>query len=142
MAFYLLQVAYTPEAWAVQLHNPLDRREAVSSVVERLGGYIESAYYAFGDYDAILILEMPDNVSAAAFSLAVSAGKAVKAVKTTPLLTIEGGIAAMQQTRPRPTLLVNSRRLIANAIGGSFPGNAHGLSGLKRRMQGCFSAPL
>ena len=36
-------------------------------------------------------------VSAAAFSLAVSAGKAVKAVKTTPLLTIEDGVAAMQK---------------------------------------------
>ena len=82
MALYLLQVAYTPEAWAVQLNNPLDRREAVSPVVEQLGGYIESAYYAFGDYDAILIIEMPDNVSAAAFSLAVSAGRAVKAIKT------------------------------------------------------------
>jgi uncharacterized protein with GYD domain len=88
LAFYLLQVAYTPEAWAVQLHNPLDRRDAMSQVVERLDGYVESAYYAFGDYDAILIIEMPDNVSAAAFSLAVSAGGAVKAIKTTPLLTI------------------------------------------------------
>jgi uncharacterized protein with GYD domain len=97
MALYLVQVAYTPEAWAVQLHNPLDRREAVSQVVERLGGSIESAYYAFGDYDAILILEMPDNVSAAAFSLAVSAGGAVKAIKTTPLLTIEDGIEAMRK---------------------------------------------
>jgi uncharacterized protein with GYD domain len=97
MALYLLQVAYTPEAWSVQLSNPLDRREAVSQVVERLGGYIESAYYAFGDYDAILIIEMPDNVSAAAFSLAVSAGRAVKAIKTTPLLTIEDGIAAMRK---------------------------------------------
>jgi uncharacterized protein with GYD domain len=97
MALSLLQVADTPEAWAVQLHNPLDRREAVSPVVERLGGYIESAYYAFGDYDAILIIEMPDQVSAAAFSLAASAGRAVKAIKTTPLLTIEDGIAAMQK---------------------------------------------
>jgi uncharacterized protein with GYD domain len=97
MALYLLQVAYTSEAWAIQLQNPLDRREAVSPVVERLGGYIERAYYAFGDYDAILIIEMPDHVSAAAFSLAVSAGRAVKAIKTSPLLTIEDGIAAMQQ---------------------------------------------
>jgi uncharacterized protein with GYD domain len=97
MALFLVEVAYTPEAWAVQLHNPLDRREAVSPVVERLGGYIECAYYAFGDYDAVMIIDMPDNVSAAAFSLAVSAGRAVKAIKTIPLLTIEDGIAAMQK---------------------------------------------
>ena len=97
MALYLLQVAYTNEAWAVQLNNPLDRREAVSLVIERLGGYIESAYYAFGDYDVVLIIEMPDDVSAAAFSLAVSAGGAVKAIRTTPLLTIEEGIEAMKK---------------------------------------------
>jgi uncharacterized protein with GYD domain len=97
MAHYLVQVAYTPEAWAVQLHNPLDRREAVSQVVERLGGYVESAYYAVGDYEAILIIEMPDKISAAAFSLAISAGGAVKAIRTTPLLTIEDGIEAMRK---------------------------------------------
>lgn len=49
MALYLLQVAYTSEAWAAQLKNPLNRREAVSPVIERLGGYIESAFYAFGE---------------------------------------------------------------------------------------------
>jgi uncharacterized protein with GYD domain len=97
MALFLVQVAYTSEAWAVRLHNPLDRRKAVSQVVERLGGYIESANYAVGDYDAILIIEMPDHISAAAFSLAVSAGGAVKAMKTTPLLTIGDGFEAMRK---------------------------------------------
>ena len=62
-----------------------------------MGGRIESAYYAFGEYDVVGIMEMPDPVSAAAFSLAASAGGAVKAIKTTPLLTIEDGIAAMQK---------------------------------------------
>jgi hypothetical protein len=37
---------------------------------------------------------MPDNVSAAAFGMAVAAGGACKALKTTPLLTPEEGIAA------------------------------------------------
>jgi uncharacterized protein with GYD domain len=97
MSLYLVQVAYTNEAWAAQVHNPLDRREVVGPVIERLGGYIESAYYAFGDYDVVLIIEMPDDVSAAAFSLAVSAGGAVKALRTTPLLTIEEGIEAMKK---------------------------------------------
>jgi uncharacterized protein with GYD domain len=96
MALYLLQVAYTSGAWAAQVKNPQNRREVVSPVVERLGGHIESAYYAFGDYDVILIIDMPDNVSAAAFALAVSAGGAVKAIKTTPLLAIDDGIEAMK----------------------------------------------
>jgi uncharacterized protein with GYD domain len=66
-------------------------------VIERLGGRIECAYLAFGEYDVIGIMEMPDNVSAAAFSLASSAGGGFKAVKTTPLLTIDEGIEAMKK---------------------------------------------
>jgi uncharacterized protein with GYD domain len=44
-----------------------------------------------------VIFEMPDNVSMAAFALAAAAGGAVKAVKTTPLMTIEEGIEAMRK---------------------------------------------
>jgi hypothetical protein len=40
---------------------------------------------------------MPDNVSAAAFALAIAAGGACKNVKTTPLLTAEEGIKAMKK---------------------------------------------
>ena len=38
-----------------------------------------------------------DNVSMAAFALAVAAGGAVKASKTTPLMTIEEGLQAMSK---------------------------------------------
>lgn len=97
MAYYLLQAAYTPEAWAAMVKNPQNRLEAVRPVVERLGGKIEGGWLAFGEYDAILICQMPNNVSAAAFSMAASAGGAVKAVKTTPLMTIEEGMEAMRK---------------------------------------------
>jgi hypothetical protein len=40
---------------------------------------------------------MPDNVSAAAFSVAASAGGAIKAIKTTPLLSLEDGVEAMKK---------------------------------------------
>jgi uncharacterized protein with GYD domain len=97
MARYLFQAAYTSEAWAAQVKNPQNRIEVVRPVIERLGGRIECAYFAFGEYDVIGIMEMPDNVSAAAFSLAGSAGGGIKAVKTTPLLTIDEGIEAMRK---------------------------------------------
>lgn len=51
----------------------------------------------FGDYDVIFIMEAPDNVSAAAVSMAVSAGGAAKAVHTTPLMTIEEGVRAIRK---------------------------------------------
>jgi uncharacterized protein with GYD domain len=50
----------------------------------------------FGEYDIVAILRLPDNVSAAAFSLAAAAGGAVKALTTTPLLSVEDGMAAMK----------------------------------------------
>ena len=97
MARYLFQAAYTPEAWAAQINNPQNRVEALRPVIERLGGRLESAYYAFGDYDVIFIVEVPDNVSAAALSLAASAGGALKAVRTTPLMTLEEGMEALRK---------------------------------------------
>jgi len=97
MARYLFQASYTSEAWEAQVSNPQNRIDVIRPVIERLGGRLETAYLSFGDYDVVVIVEMPDAISAAAFSLATSAGGALKAIKTTPLLTIEEGIEAMKK---------------------------------------------
>lgn len=97
MARYLFQASYTNEAWATQVSNPQNRIDVIRPVIERLGGHLESAYLSFGDYDVVVIVEMPDNISAAAFSLATSAGGALKAIKTTPLLTIDEGLEALKK---------------------------------------------
>jgi uncharacterized protein with GYD domain len=97
MALYLLQVAYTPEAWAVQLKQPQDRVQIVGKLLERLGGRFVNAYFAFGDYDIVAVMDMPDNVSAAAVSMTVSAGGACKAIKTTPLMAVAEGMEAMRK---------------------------------------------
>ncbi len=62
------------------------REQAVTAAVKALGGKVEAFYFAFGQTDAILILDLPDNVTAAAVSLVVSASGA-GAIRTTPLLT-------------------------------------------------------
>jgi len=94
---YLLQVAYTPEAWASLVAQPNNRLDAVRPAVEKLGGKIVQGWFAFGDYDLIAVLEMPGNVEAAAFSLAAAAGGAVKSIKTTPLLSAAEGVEAMKK---------------------------------------------
>jgi uncharacterized protein with GYD domain len=94
---YLLQVAYTPEAWASLIANPHDRIDIVRPVVEKLGGKIAQGWFAFGDYDLVAIIDMPSNVEAAAFSLAASAGGGVRAIKTTPLLSTAEGIEALKK---------------------------------------------
>ena len=97
MAHYLFEVAYTPQAWATLLKNPHDRIEIVRPVLQKLGGDIESAYFAFGDYDLVGVMNVPSNVEAAAFSLAATAGGSIKTIKTTPLMTIQEGISAMKK---------------------------------------------
>lgn len=65
-------------------------------VVERLGGRIHGAWFSFGEYDFVAIAEIPNNVNAVTLFMATSAGGAVKAYKTIPLLTIEESIEAMK----------------------------------------------
>ncbi len=97
MPDYLIQVTYTPEAVATMLAKPQDREEVARSVIENLGGKIKGFWFAFGDYDVVIVATLPDNVSAAAHSMDVLAGGAVKMFKTTPLLSVEESIEAMKK---------------------------------------------
>jgi len=76
MSSYLLQAAYTPEAWANLVAQPQDRIDAVRPVVEKLGGKVVHGWFAFGDYDVVAIIDMPTNVDAAAFSIAAASAGA------------------------------------------------------------------
>jgi uncharacterized protein with GYD domain len=94
MAHYLIQVSYNNQGISDLVKNPQDRSTAIRSVIEGMGGRIESFYFAFGDYDAVVIAELPDNASAAAFAMAVGAGGAMRSYRTTVLIpTAEAGEA-------------------------------------------------
>ncbi len=97
MPFYLHQVSYTPEALARLIANPQDRFEAVRGPIEKLGGKVKDSYFAFGEYDAVLVTEMPDNMSAAAIALAFSAGGALRRCQTTALMTNVEALDAMRK---------------------------------------------
>ena len=99
MPTYLVQLAYTTEAWAAMVNQPQNRLEAVRPVVEKLGGKFEHAWLAFGEYDIVGVVELPENTDAAAFAMAVAAGGAAKAFKTTPLLSVEEGVEAMRKAQ-------------------------------------------
>ena len=97
MPSYLVQVSYTAEALAALIKKPQDRSDAVRKAIEKLGGSLNGVWLSFGDHDTITIIDMPDNTSAAAFALAIAAGGACKSVKTTPLLSVDDGMAAMKK---------------------------------------------
>ena len=89
MAKYLIVASYTAEGIkGVLSKGGSARRDSVAKTVADLGGQIESFYFAFGDEDAYVTVELPDNVSAAAIGMAVGASGMVR-TKTVVLLTPE-----------------------------------------------------
>ena len=97
MPLYMWQAAYNAEAWAALTEKPQNRVQVVRRVVERLGGKMRNAFFSFGEYDVVLIVEMPDNVSAAAMSMAIEAGGVIRNSRITVLLPPEDGLAAMKK---------------------------------------------
>jgi len=58
-----------------------------------------AAGYPFGDYDAIVLFEAPDDTTAAGFALAIAAGGAVKSAKTTRLLSGQEWIESLRKAQ-------------------------------------------
>ena len=99
MPIYMWQAAYTAEAWAAQLKNPVDRLATMGrACCEALGGKVIGTWYGFGDYDAVAIVEMPNAEAMSALALAMAAGGAMKSAKTTVLMTGAEAVAGMKRT--------------------------------------------
>ncbi|GIW05287.1 MAG: hypothetical protein KatS3mg060_0092 [Dehalococcoidia bacterium] len=96
MAYYMIQVAYSKEAWAALIKKPHNRMERLYAPLDRMEGRVIGSWLSFGDYDLVMILDLPDNAAAAAVAMTFAAGGATKSVKTTPLMTWEEGIQAME----------------------------------------------
>ncbi len=99
MPRYLYQASYTAESIAAQIREPQDRIEAVRPAIEAMGGSVLASGYPFGEYDALVIFEAPDDTTAASFALAVAAGGAAKSAKTTRLLSGEEWIEALRKAK-------------------------------------------
>ena len=90
MAKFLIQAGYSHEGIkGVIKDGGTGRRTAVEAATKSVGGRIEAFYFAFGESDVVAIVDAPDNVSTAAFALAVGATGALSSFKTTVLMTPE-----------------------------------------------------
>ena len=89
MPKYLIEASYTREGVnGVRTRGGSSRRDAVAHAVEGLGGSLESFYFAFGDHDAYVTVDLPDDAAAVAIALTVNAAGGAT-TKTTTLLTVE-----------------------------------------------------
>jgi uncharacterized protein with GYD domain len=75
MAKYMLQVKYTLDGVkGVLAKGGSARKTAAQAAAKSVGGKVDSFYFAFGENDAYVIADLPDNAAAAALALSVSAG--------------------------------------------------------------------
>ena len=98
MPKYLVQGNYVGEGIKGLLkEGGSSRRSAVEKLAKSMGGSVEALYYAFGDTDIYVILDLPDHASMTALALTVAASGAAR-VKTTVLMTPEEVDAAATKT--------------------------------------------
>lgn len=98
MPKFLFEAMYTQDGVkGVRTAGGTSRRDAVAQVAESVGGKLDSFHFAFGERDAYVIADLPDNESAAAVALTVNASGGAT-VKTVVLLTPEEVDAAAQRS--------------------------------------------
>jgi uncharacterized protein with GYD domain len=98
MPKYLFQASYTAEgAKGLLKEGGSQRRATIEQTCKNLGGRLEAFYYAFGETDAFVIVDLPDHASTAAASLAVCASGAAS-VRTVVLMSPEEMDQAAKKT--------------------------------------------
>jgi uncharacterized protein with GYD domain len=95
MPSYLVQAKYAPATLASLVKHPTDRSQILKGAVAKLGGSVEAFWFCFGEYDVLGIVTLPDNVSAVALTMGIGATGTFQDGKSTPLLSVQEGIAAM-----------------------------------------------
>lgn len=87
MAKFLVEASYSAEGLRGVIKESAKSREAaVAKMVSAAGGKLEAIYWALGEADAFLLVDVPDQTTAVAMAMQAAASGAVK-TKTIPLLT-------------------------------------------------------
>ncbi len=97
MAFYLVRAKVSQDYMQALVERPEDRLVTTTRLLQSVGGRLHYYFFCFGEFDIVLVYELPDTVSAAALSMVMSSTGTVTEIETTPLLTMEEAISAMSQ---------------------------------------------
>jgi uncharacterized protein with GYD domain len=97
MPLSMIQFSYKSETVGNLIKNPEDRTIAVRQLIEKLGGKMLAFYYSYGEYDGLVIADMPDHVSGLATTMVSYAAGGTTKLKTTILITVQEAMAAMKK---------------------------------------------
>jgi uncharacterized protein with GYD domain len=99
MPLYMSTFDYKPEVWSELIHNPENRTETVSQLLENAGCKLKGLWYAFGKSDGFALIEAPDNVTSASLAIAISASGAFRKFETTVLITQDELLKALEKAQ-------------------------------------------
>jgi uncharacterized protein with GYD domain len=81
------------------MENPSDRSAVVRDLVGQLGGEFECYYFMFGQYDGVVICNLPDSASAAALGAAVAGTGAFSRYETHELISTDDMVGVLQKAK-------------------------------------------
>jgi uncharacterized protein with GYD domain len=96
---YVTFFRYAGEAWKRMIEIPENRAVAARNLIEKVGGSMETFYWMFGEWDGLVIYEVPDTASAAAFSGLVTSSGLISGVMTHQLVSMEDAHMALDRAR-------------------------------------------
>ena len=99
MPFFLIRASYTSTATNNMVQHPQHREKVLRKTCEALGGKMHAFFFSFGEYDAMVLAELPDNKAAAALSMSAEGSGALRAIHTTVLLTVDEAMEAMKSAQ-------------------------------------------
>jgi uncharacterized protein with GYD domain len=99
MGRYMLQASYTQQGLAGLVSSPEDRSGVIKELVESVGGNVITFDYCFGEFDVVVVSELPDDTTMASVVMAVGASGAVTNLRTTVLIPAADGFAAAQRAK-------------------------------------------
>ena len=97
MSYYLMRGKYSQDAMQALVKRPEDRLVTTTRLLQGIGGRLHYFFFCFGEFDFLMLFELPDNVSAAALSMTMSAAGAVASTEITVLMSMEDAIGAMRK---------------------------------------------
>ena len=99
MPFYLFEAKYSGAAIKALVDTPQDREAPAAKLFEAAGAKMHSLFFTFGERDAVVIIEAPDDETMAACALVAGASGAFSSGATTKLMTPKEAMGAMSKAK-------------------------------------------
>ena len=99
MATYVTFFRYSAEAWKKMIDTPENRAVAARKLINQIGGSMQIFYWMFGQWDGLVVYDVPEPATAAAFSGTVTSSGLLDRVETHQLVSMDEVRSALEQAR-------------------------------------------